>query len=52
MKYQSPITYHLKDMANVKVFLKIRSNFKVKVSRSKILVPIEKPCYEEYIYEI
>jgi hypothetical protein len=38
MKCESPITYHLKDMANVKVFvmasvkvLKRRSKFKVKV---------------------
>jgi hypothetical protein len=41
MKCESPITYHSKDMTNVKVF-ESGSNLKVKVSRSKILVPIER----------
>jgi hypothetical protein len=34
MKYESPITYHSKDMANVKVFEKWKKKFKVKVTRS------------------
>jgi hypothetical protein len=33
-------------------FLKSRSNIKVKVSRSKIMVPIERSCHKEHIYEI
>jgi ribosomal protein S15P/S13E len=36
VKYESPITYHSKDMTNVKVFKK------VKVRRSKILVPMDR----------
>jgi hypothetical protein len=53
MKYESPITCHAKDMANVIKFLKRGSNFKVKVTRSKILVPIERSCHKEthMIYE-
>jgi hypothetical protein len=51
MKYESPITYHSKDMANGKV-LKSGSNFKVKVTRSKILVPVERSCHKEHTYEI
>jgi hypothetical protein len=33
-------------------FLKCSSNFKVKVRRSNILVPIERSCHKEYTYEI
>jgi hypothetical protein len=53
MKYKSPITSHSKDMANVKVlkFLISGSNFKVKVTRSKNLVPIERFCHKEHTYE-
>jgi hypothetical protein len=51
MKYESPTTCHPKDMANVKVFEKW-SNFKVKVTRSKHLVSIERSCHEEHTYEI
>jgi hypothetical protein len=51
MKYEIPITCHSKDMANVK-FLKSGSNFKVKVTRSKNLVPIERSCHKEHTYEI
>ena len=41
-----------KVMAKVKVF-KSRSDFKVKVTRSKIMVPRERPCHiKEYKYEI
>ena len=29
-------------------FFKSRSNFKVKVTRSKILVPSERSCHKEY----
>jgi hypothetical protein len=32
-------------------FLKSGSNFKVKVTRSKILVPIERSCHKEHTYE-
>jgi hypothetical protein len=33
-------------------FLKSGSNFKVKVTRSNILVPIERSCHKEHTYEI
>ena len=33
-------------------FFKSRSNLKVKVTRSKILVPSERSCHKEYTYEI
>jgi hypothetical protein len=33
-------------------FLKSGSNFKVKVTRSKLLVPIERPCHKKHTYEI
>jgi hypothetical protein len=36
MKYESPITYHSKYMANVKKFFKSGSNFRFKATRSKI----------------
>ena len=29
-------------------FFKSRSNFKVKATRSKIMVPCERSCHEEY----
>ena len=32
-------------------FFKSRSNFKVKVIRSKILVPMDRSCHKEYTYE-
>jgi hypothetical protein len=51
MKYNSLITYHSKDMAKVKV-LKSGSNFKVKVTKSKIMVPLESSCHKEHTYEI
>jgi hypothetical protein len=47
MKYESLITCHSKDMANVKVF-ESGSNFKVKVTRSKMLVPIERYTLMKY----
>jgi hypothetical protein len=34
------------------MFLKSGSNFKVKVTRSKNLVPIERSYHKEYTYEI
>ena len=51
VQYESPITSDLKVMAKVKVF-KSRSNFQVKVTRSKIMVPRERSCHKEYTYEI
>jgi regulation of enolase protein 1 (concanavalin A-like superfamily) len=33
-------------------FLKSKSNFKVKVTRSNIMIPIERSCHKEHIYEI
>ena len=51
MQYESPIASGLKVMAKVSVF-KSRSNFKVKVTRSKIMVPYERSCHKEYTYEI
>jgi hypothetical protein len=48
MKYECPITYHSKYMANVKVFEKCMGQ----TSRSKILVPIERSCHKEHTYEI
>jgi hypothetical protein len=33
-------------------FLKSGSNFKVRVIRSKLLVPRERSCHKEYKYEI
>jgi hypothetical protein len=33
-------------------FLKSGSNFKVKVTRSKITVPLERSCHKEHTYEI
>ena len=38
MQYESHSSSGLKVMAEVKVFLKSRSNFKVKVTRSKTMV--------------
>ena len=39
-------------MTKVKVFLESKSNFKVKVTRSTILVSIERSCHKECTYEI
>ena len=36
----------------LKVFFESRSNFKVKVTRSKILVPVERFCHKECTYVI
>ena len=47
MQYESPISPGKKFMAKVKVFQN-RSNFKVKVTRSKIIVPCERSCHKEY----
>ena len=49
IKYESPTSSGKEDMAKVKVFFKSRSNFKVKVIRSKILVPIERSYQKECI---
>jgi predicted RNA methylase len=50
MKYKSLITYHSKDMANVKV-LESGYNFKVKVTTS-IMVPLESFRHKKHAYEI
>ena len=55
MKYESPMWCFTKVMAQVKVFcdqVKSRSNLEVKVTRSKILVPMERSCHKEYTCEI
>jgi hypothetical protein len=49
MKYESPITYHSKDMANVKSFWKVGQTSR---SSSKIMVPIERSCHKKHTYEI
>jgi hypothetical protein len=49
MKYKSPITYHSKDMANVKVFEKWIKHQGQKV---KILIPIERSCQKVHTNEI
>jgi hypothetical protein len=52
MKCKIPITYQSKDMANVKgFFFKKRSNFKVKVTRSKTMIPIEWSFHKEHTYQ-
>ena len=48
MQYKSPISSGKKVMAKVKVFFKIKSNFKVKVLRSNITVPSQIYCHKEY----
>jgi hypothetical protein len=50
MKYESHITYHSTDMANVQ-FLKNCQSSRSRSGR-KILVPIESSYYKEYTYEI
>jgi hypothetical protein len=50
MKYESSISCHSKDMTNVEVFEKW-VNFKVKDTRSKNLVSIERSCHKEHTYE-
>ena len=51
VQYESPITCGKKFMSKVK-FFKTRSNFKVKVTRSKIMVPGERSCHKEYTFAI
>jgi hypothetical protein len=51
MKYKSPITYHSKHMAKVKVFKKW-VKLQGQVTRSKNLVPIERSFHMEHTYEI
>jgi hypothetical protein len=50
-KYQSSSTFGSKDIAQIKVF-KTRSKFKIKVTRSKVLVQNEKSLHEVPICEI
>ena len=47
VQYESPILLVRKLWPRLK-FFKSRSNFKVKVTRSKIIVPCERPCRMEY----
>ena len=51
MQYESPISSGKKVMAKVKIF-KSRSNFKVKVTRSKLMVPYERSCQKKYTFAI
>jgi hypothetical protein len=49
MKYESPITCHSKDMANIKVlekWVKLQGHMVI------ILVPIERSCHKEHTYEM
>jgi hypothetical protein len=46
VKYQNPIPYGSKDIAQVNFFFKTRSKFKIKVTRSKLLVPKERSLHE------
>jgi hypothetical protein len=45
VKYHNPISYGSKDKARLK-FFKTRSKFKIKVTRSKVLVPRELSFHE------
>ena len=51
LQYESPFSSSWKVMAKVKVFQK-RVKPMVKVTRSKIIVPIKRFCHKEYTYEI
>jgi hypothetical protein len=50
-KYESPTTYHSKDMANFKVFKKW-VKLQGQGHKVKNLVPIERSCHKENTYEI
>jgi hypothetical protein len=50
-KNKSPITYHSKDMAKVKVFIKW-VKLQGQGHKVKIMVPLESSCHKEYTYEI
>ena len=52
IKYISSTSPGKEAMTKVKVFFKSRSNFKVKVTRSKLLVPVERSCHKECKYVI
>jgi hypothetical protein len=51
VKYKSPITYNLKDMAKVKVFKKW-VKLQGQGHKVKIMVPLESSCHKEHTYEI
>jgi hypothetical protein len=51
MKYKS-LSFTIQKIWPKLKFLKSGSNFKVKVTRSKIMVPIERSCHKEHTYEI
>ena len=44
-KYERPVSYSKKVMVNVQS----RSKVTVKVSRSKFMLPLERPCHKEHI---
>ena len=48
MQYESPISSGKKLLPSLK-FFKSRSNFKVKVTSSKIMVPCERPYYNTHV---
>ena len=53
MEKQNPIPFGSKDIAQVKVFQKqVKVHCKVKVTRSKVLVPDERSLHEASIYQI
>jgi hypothetical protein len=52
LKYQNSSTYGSKDIAQVKVFFKTRSKFKIKVTRSKVLVPKERSLHNASISQV
>jgi hypothetical protein len=53
LKYQSPNAFGSKEIAQVKVvFFKTRSKFKIKVTRSKVLVPKEKSHHNASISQV
>ena len=51
-KYESPISYNKKVMANVKVFFKSRSKVTVKVTSSKFMVLLERSCHKNHTCQI
>jgi hypothetical protein len=52
VKYQNLFPYGSKDIAQVTVFFKTRSKFKIKVIRSNVSVQNEKSLHEVSICEI
>jgi hypothetical protein len=50
MKYESHVSYHSKNILNVKAF-KYSSMLKFKVKSSKLKVPMDRPYHKEHTYE-